>query len=98
LCARHDRQERCEHCGRCIRHGKVCQSCERQVQRALLDARRLVAGNVVLGFRGTVRDLRARALPEVRRASMQGLTLAGGARQVQWALNALMASERGRAA
>ncbi len=88
----------CERCGRPVRHGKVCRSCEAQVRRALLHARRLAVGHAGLGFRGTVRDLRARVLPELRRAGMRGLTLTGAARQVQRSLNALMASERGRVA
>jgi len=89
-------RERCEGCGRrVVRHGKVCRSCEAQVQRALLDARRLAAGHAVLGFRGTVGDLRARVLPEIRRAGMRGLR---PGREVQRVLNGLMAREGRRTA
>lgn len=91
-------REWCEACGRrVVRHGKVCRKCEARVQAELARARRLMGrmstGNLVLAYRGTVRDLRARALPELRRAGMRGLTPARNAPAVQRALNRLMKRE-----
>lgn len=81
---RRDVWGRCESCGRRIAHGRVCRRCEDDTQRQLDRARGLVDRALVgVGFRGTVGQLRARALPAIRRAAMEGMTLRTAAVRVQ---------------
>jgi hypothetical protein len=84
---------RCGVCRRSITVGKVCKGCEARIARDLARARELVnRGLIAVGYHGTVKGLRERALPEIRRAAMQGLVLSAAVR-VQARLNAVMLRE-----
>ncbi len=88
---------RCERCGRGIRYGKVCRRCEADVARQLEEARRLVnRGLRGIGYAGTVGGLRSQVLPALRRAGMQGLTLARDSARIGVRIAAIMAEEHPR--
>jgi len=89
---------RCEVCRRTITVGRLCKGCEARLARNLARARELFKrGPVRIGYHGTVKGLRDNALPEIRRAAMQGLVLSA-AFKLQRRLNAVMLREAGEAA
>ena len=88
---RQARRSKCELCGRRILHGHICSRCRAEVQRELHQAR--LDGRVrVVGYHGTVREMRDVVLPALRRAAMQGLTLRQAVR-IQRRLDAIMVGE-----
>jgi len=75
---------KCEGCGRRLRHGKVCRSCEAEIARQLEAAKRLWTLHPrAIACVVTVRELRREVLPQIRRAAIQGLVLASDASLVQ---------------
>ena len=82
---------RCEMCGRRVKAGRICGRCKARNQLRLDQARAWANGRVqAVGYHGTVSEMRATVLPELRRAAMQRLTLREAA-QIQRRFDAIMA-------
>ena len=82
---------RCEGCGRAVKAGRICGRCKARVQRRLDQARAWANDPIqAVGYHGTVREMRATVLPELRRAAMRGMTLREAGR-LQRRFDAIMA-------
>ena len=82
---------RCEMCGRLLKVGRICGRCKARNQRQLDQARAWANDPIqAVGYHGTVSEMRATVLPELRRAAMQGMTLRQAGR-LQRRFDAIMA-------